>query len=113
AFFRGRLLIALSKGLLTGLGLWLVGVHFAFFIGIVAGALSVVPLLGMVVGGGLAVAFAYEPDSWGTRCFGVLVVFLLAETLEMFVYPWLIGRNVGLHPLALILSVFCFGRLFG
>lgn len=113
AFFRGRLLIGLGKGLLTGLGLYLVGVRFAFFIGAVSGILSIIPLVGPLVGGGLAVAFAYDPGVWGARCFGVLVVLLAVELVENLVYPWLMGRNVGLHPLALILSVFCFGRLFG
>src|SRR5207244_1945916 len=56
---------------------------------------------------------AYEPESWGARCLGVLVVFVATESLEAAAFPYIIGRNVGLHPLALILSVFCFGRLFG
>lgn len=113
AFFRGRLLIAVAKGALTWLGLSLLGVRFAFFVGVVAGVLSIVPFLGMIVGGLLAVAFAYEPSSWGVRCVGVLIVFSITETLEGIAYPFFIGRNVGLHPLTLILSVFCFGRLFG
>ncbi|MEZ0230790.1 MAG: AI-2E family transporter [Planctomycetota bacterium] len=113
AFFRGRLLIAVARGLLTWLGLWLLGVRFSFFVGVVAGVLSIVPMLSFIVGGLLAVAFAYQPDSWGARCVGVLIVFSITEGLEAVGYPWLIGRNVGLHPLALILSVFCFGRLFG
>jgi predicted PurR-regulated permease PerM len=113
AFFRGRLLIALGKGLLTWFGLWLVGVKFAFFVGVLAGVLSVIPFLGTIVGGALAVAFAYQPDSWGSRCLGVLIVFAATEGLEAATFPYLIGRNVGLHPLALILSIFCFGRLFG
>jgi predicted PurR-regulated permease PerM len=113
AFFRGRLLIAVAKGFLTWVGLWALGVRFAFFIGVVAGVLSVVPFLGMIVGGLLAVAFAYEPGSWGARCVGVLIVFLVAEGFEGAAFPYMIGRNTGLHPLGLILSVFSFGRIFG
>jgi predicted PurR-regulated permease PerM len=113
AFFRGRLLIAVGKGFITWLGLWLLGVKFAFFIGVVAAVLSFVPFLGAIVGGLLAVAFAYEPSSWGARCLGVLIVFTAAESVEAAAFPYLIGRNVGLHPLSLILSVFCFGKLFG
>lgn len=113
AFFRGRLLLALGKGLLTWLGLWMVGVRFSFFLGMVAGVLSVVPFLGTIVGGLLAVAFAYEPTGWAARCVGVAITFLATESLEAAVFPFLIGRNVGLHPVALILSVFCFGKLFG
>ncbi|MBI3725615.1 AI-2E family transporter [bacterium] len=114
AFFRGRLLIALAKGVLTWFGLWLVGVRFAFFIGMAAGLLSVVPLLGPLVGGVLGCIFAYESGgSLGMRCLGVCLVFAGAETFEAFAYPAVLGRNVGLHPLALILAVFSFGKIFG
>jgi predicted PurR-regulated permease PerM len=113
AFFRGRLILAVSRMLLTWGALWVVGVRFAFFVGVVSGVLSVVPFLGMIVGAPLAIAFAYEPESWGARCVAVLIIFSVTETLESLVYPTLIGKNVGLHPLAFILSLFCFGRIFG
>jgi predicted PurR-regulated permease PerM len=114
AFFRGRLAIAILKGLATWLGLWIVGVPFAFFIGLVAGALSIIPFLGPIVGGVLALALAYEGEGgYGGRVVGVIVTFGVAETLENLLYPVLIGREVGLHPLALILSLFAFGKLFG
>jgi predicted PurR-regulated permease PerM len=113
AFFRGRLLLALGKGLVTWFGLWLVGVRFSFFVGMLAGALSVVPFLGVLVGGLLACAFAYEPGLWATRCGGAALVFLAAEALETALFPYLIGKNTGLHPLTLILSIFCCGKIFG
>lgn len=114
SFFRGRLVLALTKGALTALGLTLCGVRFAFFIGMLAGLLSVVPLLGPLVGGLLAVLFCYDSGgSWGARCAGVGFVIAATEALEALAYPTVIGRNVGLHPLALILALFSFGRLFG
>jgi predicted PurR-regulated permease PerM len=114
AFFRGRLVLALTKGALTALGLAILGVRFAFFIGMLAGLLSVVPLLGPLVGAFLAVLFCYDSSgNWGARCAGVGAVFAATETFEALAYPAVIGRNVGLHPLALILALFSFGKLLG
>src|SRR5262249_10883141 len=113
-FFRGRLAVALTKGALTALGLAIVGVRFSFFIGMLAGLLSVIPLVGPLVGGGLAVIFAYDSGgSWGARCAGVGIVIGLAETFDYVAFPAVIGREVGLHPLILILALFSFGKLFG
>jgi predicted PurR-regulated permease PerM len=114
SFFRGRLVLALTKGALTALGLAIIGVRFSFFIGMLAGLLSVVPLLGPLVGGFLAVIFCYDSSGgWGTRCVAVAGVFATTEALEAIAYPAVIGRNVGLHPLALILALFSFGKLLG
>lgn len=114
AFFRGKLLLALLKGVATWVGLWLAGVPFAFFIGMGAGLLSVVPLLGPLVGGALAVVLSYEgPDGFALRLLWVALAFGAAEVVEAVAQPLILGREVGLSPLALILSFFVFGELFG
>lgn len=115
AFFRGKLLLALGKGLLTSLGLWIAGVPFSVFIGLVAGALSIVPMIGPLVGGVLAVILCFDtPDQgFGLRLLGVAATFGIVEVLDAVAQPVVLGREVGLSPLALILSLFLFGELFG
>ncbi len=114
AFFRGKLLVAFLKGVATWVGLWLAGVPFSFFIGMGAGLLSVVPLLGPLVGGALAVVLSYEgPDGFALRLLWVALAFGAAEVVEAVAQPLILGREVGLSPLALILSLFVFGELFG
>jgi predicted PurR-regulated permease PerM len=114
AFFRGRVLIGIGKGFLIWLGLAIVGVRFSFFIGMGAGLLSIIPFVGPLVGGALSLVLAYEgTGSYLGRAVGVLVTFSAAEALEAAAFPVVIGRETGLHPLALILALFAFGNLFG
>ncbi|MCO5167573.1 MAG: AI-2E family transporter [Planctomycetes bacterium] len=114
AFFRGKLMLALTKGAVTWIGLWIAGVPFAFFIGMGAGLLSVVPLLGPLCGVPLAVVLSWEgPEGWALRVVWVLAAFLAAEGVEAVVQPVILGREVGLSPLTLILSLFVFGKLLG
>lgn len=114
AFFRGKLTLALTKGVATWIGLWIVGVPFAFFIGMGAGILSVVPLLGPLCGVPLAVVLSWEgPEGWALRVVWVLAAFLAAEGVEAVVQPVILGREVGLSPLSLILALFVFGKLLG
>jgi predicted PurR-regulated permease PerM len=114
AFFRGKLLLAFTKGVVTWLGLQVIGVPFAFFIGMGAGLLSVVPLLGPLVGVPLAIVLSWEgPEGWIFRVVWVLVAFGAAEVVEAVVQPVILGREVGLSPLSLILALFVFAKLFG
>jgi predicted PurR-regulated permease PerM len=114
AFFRGRLFIAVMKGLLTGLGFWIVGIPFGFAIGLTAGLLSFVPALGplfaLVLSFVLGVA---EASSVTALLFGILLVLAIAEAVEAVAYPVVLGKEVGLHPVALIFGFLVFGKLFG
>jgi len=113
AFFRGRFLIALGKAIFTWLGLWAAGVDFAVLIGFLAGALSIIPFLGPVVGFILAVVVSYAPVAWGQKILGALIVFVVVEVLEAIANPLVLGREVGLHPVTILLALFAFGELFG
>lgn len=114
AFFRGKLILALTKGAATWIGLQLAGVPFAFFIGMGAGVLSVVPLLGPLCGIPLAIVLSWAgPDDWGWRVVYVLMAFGAAEVVEAVAQPVILGREVGLSPLVLILALFVFGKLLG
>ncbi|RMG18846.1 MAG: AI-2E family transporter [Planctomycetota bacterium] len=113
AFFRGKLAVVLVKGAATWLGLWLAGVPFSFFIGMGAGLLSIVPLVGPIVGGVLSAVLCYTPEGWLLSLLWVALAFGFAEVVEAVVSPWILGEAVGLSPLALILSLFVFGKLFG
>jgi len=113
AFFRGRLILALAKGVVTWIGFAIIGVPFSFFVGMGAGLLSVVPFLGPITGGGAAVALSFSPEGWLLQVVLILVVLAVAEVVEAVGQPVVLGREVGLDPLVLLLSFFVFGELFG
>ncbi|MGA1780337.1 MAG: AI-2E family transporter [Planctomycetota bacterium] len=114
AFFRGRLTICVLKGLGTSLGLLALGVPFAFPLGLAAGFLALVPYIG--------IWFAIVPAallSWlDTNSLGALLavggVFVVMETIEGFLLiPKLLGKEVGLHPLTVIVTMLIFSEILG
>ena len=114
SFFRGRLLICVFKGLGTSVGLLIVGVPFALPLGIAAGFLALVPYVG--------IWFAIIPTvllTWfDAQAIGPLVavagVFAVMEVLEGFwMVPTFLGKEVGLHPLTVIVTMLVFAELLG
>ncbi len=115
SFFRGRLIICILKGVITSLGLWLCGIKFSIILGMAAGFLSIVPFLGVIISIIPAVTLVLI-DYQGSlsRAAAVIIVFVAVEALEgLIMTPWILGKETGLHPITLILSLLIFGRLFG
>ncbi|MFM8750130.1 AI-2E family transporter [Rhabdaerophilum sp.] len=114
-FLRGQALLCLILGLFYAVGLSLIGLHFGFLIGIVAGIISFVPFVGsitgLLIGGGVAIA-QFWPEYWWILA--VIGVFGLGQFIEgNILQPKLLGDAVGLHPVWLMFSLLAFGSLFG
>ncbi len=108
----GQLVAMTSVGILTGVGLWLVGVPNALILGLVAGLLEFVPILGPFVAAipGVLLAFAVGP----TTALYALAVYLVVQQLESGVITPLAQRwAVDLPPALALLAVVVFGVLFG
>ncbi|HLB42861.1 MAG TPA: AI-2E family transporter [Gammaproteobacteria bacterium] len=114
AFFRGQLLIMLLLCLIYGVGLTLVGLQVGLMLGIIGGILSVVPYLGsiFVVVSASIVALVQFGD-WASL-FWVWGIFIIGQIIEGYVLtPYLIGKRIGLHPVAVIFAIMAGGSLFG
>ena len=114
AFLRGQLLIMVLLGTIYAIGLSIVGIDLAMLLGLLAGAASVVPYLGVIVGilaAGTAAMVQFH--DW-IYLLPVLVVFGVGQLLEsLFLTPVLVGDKIGLHPVAVIFAVLAGGQLFG
>ena len=113
AFFRGKLLVCLCKGTVVTIGLSAAGVPFAIFLGVLATFLSFVPFLTWAVCGSIALLVSFDSEHWLWFLLWIVGTFSAAEALEAVVAPVIMGREVGLTPVALLLSFFVFAKLFG
>ena len=113
-FLRGQLTVMAALGTMYVIGLWLVGLELAFVVGMLAGLVSFVPYLGVIVGvivAGLAALVQFHDV---IHIVGVVVVFAIGQMLEgMVLSPLLVGDRIGLHPVAVIFAVMAGGQLFG
>ena len=106
AFFRGQVLVALINGALYTIGFLCIGLDYAFLLGFLAFILTIIPFIGAIITGILAMALAMvEYGDW-LHPLLVVVVFTVVQSLESFFYsPKIMGNRVGLHPVVVIIAV--------
>jgi predicted PurR-regulated permease PerM len=113
-FLRGQLLVILVLVVLYTAGLWAIGLELAFLVGLLAGLMSFVPYLGVIVGIVTASLAALVQFQDLIHVIYSLIIFGIGQLLEgMVLSPRLIGERIGLHPVAVIFAVMAGGQLFG
>lgn len=113
-FIRGQIIVALILGVSYALALTLAGLKYGFLIGLSAGLLSVIPMVGSVFGllAGVLVAWFQSGDFLYVGM--IAAIFLAGQIIEgNFLTPKLVGESVGLHPLWVFFALMAGGALFG
>jgi predicted PurR-regulated permease PerM len=110
---RGTVLVALIDAVFIGVGIYFLGVPLAVPLGVFIFLFSFIPLVGAVVSGALAVVVALVTNGVFTALM-VLVVVLAVQQIEGHVLqPFILGRAVRVHPLAVVLAVASGGLIAG
>lgn len=106
-------LIAMTLvGVLTGIGMWMIGVPLPLLLGLIAGMLAFIPNLGPVIAAIPAMLLAVPLG--GQAVLFVVLVFVLVQALESYaVTPLLQLRTVSLPPALVIGVQLLMGTLFG
>lgn len=114
-FLRGQLMVCASLAVYYAAALTLVGLPFGLLIGVLTGALIIVPYVGWASGFFLALTLAYtHADTANNLLVWVGGVYLFGQVIESyFLTPKLVGNRVGLHPLWLIFGMLSGGVLLG
>jgi predicted PurR-regulated permease PerM len=111
-WLKGQLIAMLVVGLMTGIGLWWLGVPSAFVLGLLAGVLEFIPFAGPILSMVPAVllALAVSPD----LAFYVLLLYLAVQQFEGNVLTPVVQQYaVDLPGVVLLFSLIAFGLIFG
>jgi predicted PurR-regulated permease PerM len=104
AYIRGQLLMAAIIGTSAGLGSWLLGVHYAVLIGILAFLFELIPMVGPILGSLPAIAISLtQPFPLVLYVIAFFVVMQLVENNVLA--PRITGGAVGLHPVVALLAI--------
>ena len=112
SYIRGQVILGLVVGAVVTIGLLLMGVPFAFVLGMVAGLTELVPVIGPWIGGavGVLVTLATEPAMvpW------VILLYLGVQIVEnVLLVPRIQGDSLNMHPVAVIMVIVVASNYFG
>lgn len=113
-YLSGMFIVILILGVLNSLGLFLLGIEYAFFFGFMAAILAIIPYIGTIVGGAIPTLFALMTYDSVWYPLGVIAIFWAVQTLEgNFLSPKIVGGKLSLNPLASILALIVGNLIWG
>jgi predicted PurR-regulated permease PerM len=108
----GNIAISIICGTLYGLSAWALGAPFPLALGLIAGFLDLVPMVGATVAGAILVLACLSQGL--TQAVIMLVIVLVYQQIENYVLqPWILGRAAAVSGFLVIASVLVFGTLLG
>jgi predicted PurR-regulated permease PerM len=112
AFVRGQALLIVLVGTVLSLAFWAIGEPYFILIGAFAGVVEIVPVIGPISAGALAVAVG-ATESWHVALAAGICVLVVRLIEDYLIVPRVLGDAVGLSPLLVLVSVTAVGILFG
>ena len=112
AFVRGELLLIIFVAVVLCACFWAIGLPYWILIGSFAGVFEIVPVIGPLVAGALAVGVGLT-QSWHMALAAGLIVLAVRQLEDYIVIPKVLGHAVGLSPLVVLVSVTTIGILLG
>ncbi|HPR17539.1 MAG TPA: AI-2E family transporter [Candidatus Cloacimonadota bacterium] len=113
-YLRALLLESLMVAILSVIGLLILGIPYALVLGLVVGLANPIKYLGPFIGAVptvLVILFGPTPDIY---LFYITIMYFIVQQIDsLFLFPWLIGKSMDMHPLVVILTVIAGGYAFG
>jgi predicted PurR-regulated permease PerM len=113
AYVRGTVLVALIDAVFIGLGISFLDVPMAVPLAVFIFLFAFIPLVGAVVSGALAVVVALVTQGVFTAVMTLVVVLAVQQIEGHILQPFILGRAVRVHPLAVVLAVATGGLVAG
>jgi predicted PurR-regulated permease PerM len=112
AFVRGQLVMITFVSTVLSVAFWLDGLPYWLLIGVFAGIVEIVPVIGPLAAGVVAIAAGFTV-SWQVAGGAAIAVFGLRLVQDYVIGPRVLGHAVGLSPLVVLVTVTTVGLLFG
>jgi predicted PurR-regulated permease PerM len=112
AYIRAQLIACLLIGTICTIGFYFIGVPYFFVLGLLAGMLEFIPLVGPLTIAAIA-SLITSFYSFKQAAVVILFLFVLRIIHDYVTYPRIIGQGIHLHPLAVILAILSGAEIAG
>lgn len=112
AWLTGQLVDMVVVGVMTGVGVALIGLPSPLTLGLIAALLAFVPIVGAIAGAIPGLLLAAQ-GGWELMAWTLLVYVVVQQVEGNVIYPFIQKRAVALPPVLTIFGILAFGTLFG
>jgi predicted PurR-regulated permease PerM len=112
AYVRGQLVMITFVSTVLSAAFFALGLPYWLLLGVFAGLVEIVPVVGPLLAGGVAILVALTV-SWQTAVLTAVAVYGLRLLQDYVINPRVMGRAVGLSPLVVLVMVSVVTLLFG
>jgi predicted PurR-regulated permease PerM len=112
AYVRGQLLLIVLVATVLSVSFWAIGLPFWLLLGIFAGVVELIPVIGPLAAATLAVGVGLT-ESFQLAVAAGLIVLVVRLIEDYLVIPRVLGDAVGLTPLTVLVAVAMVTFLFG
>jgi predicted PurR-regulated permease PerM len=112
AYVRGVILLVFFVSTVLSLSFWAIGLPYWLLVGIFAGVVEIVPVIGPFVAASLAIGVGFTV-SIRTAILAAVVVLGLRLLQDYVINPRVLGHAVGITPLTVLIAVSAAGFLLG
>ncbi len=114
SYISGLVTVMIIVSLLNSLGLLIMGVDYAFFFGVFAAILTIIPYIGVLIGSLLPALFTLVETGSPISALIVVGIFAVVQFLEgNFITPYITGSKVSINPFAAIVALIIGGEIWG
>lgn len=112
AYIRGQLLLSVIMTIFICIGMSLMDIPYPLVIGLLAGVLEMVPIIGPIIGAIPPILLALLQGT--TTALQVTIFYIFVQQLDAhLIMPKLMGTVIDVHPVAIIAGVLIGGQLYG
>ena len=113
-WLRGQLILMLTIGVINGSILGILGIKYALILGLLAGLLEIIPVIGPIVSTVTAVLVVFISGEPLWKVGAVVVAYILVQQLEgNLLVPKIMSKVIGLSPIFVLIAILIGDRLLG
>jgi predicted PurR-regulated permease PerM len=111
-WFQTQIFLSFMIGVAAFIGLWILGVKYSLVLAILAAVFELVPVVGPIFAGAMAVLVALS-DSVTLGIYTMSMFLIIQQMESSVVVPVVMRRAVGLHPVVIILALLIGAKIAG
>ena len=111
-YIRGQLIVSLFVSIACLIIFKLLDVNYALLLAIVMGVTNIIPYFGPIIGAIPVVMISYTIGG-NTVIFVIIAIFVIQVIEGNLLSPYIMGKTVKIHPVAIIFVLLLGGQLFG